>query len=49
MKLLRLLRVRWAWWLIPFVVVCGVAAWLAMTRPEHEPTMPMDYGLPTDP
>jgi len=44
----RLLRERWAWWLVPLLITLGIATSLALTRKGAEPTMPLHYDLPTD-
>jgi hypothetical protein len=46
---LRLLRERLLWWLVPMLVIFGLTAYLAFTRLDPEPIMPMRYDLPGEP
>ncbi len=48
LRLLRLLRERWAWWLLPLLITLAITAALALSGPDPEPTMPQRYDLPTE-
>ncbi|MEM9193202.1 MAG: hypothetical protein AAGF12_28770 [Myxococcota bacterium] len=46
MSFLRILRDRWAWWLIPMLLTLAAAGGFFLLEPDPEPTMPLRYDLP---